>query len=234
MSNDDEWKIRQRDVILKTVGSTSFYDAIFLFVFPPIAILALIGNIISYRILTARYFQRKPLYTYLRVCCLNSSIINLVFAITFVCDSRRYLAMSNSQAATYFRCYFKIPILNTCYFYGSVLDIVVGLDRLVEFTRFKATFRRLNAHVACSTLAVVCVLLNVPYLFVFEPRQREYVLVEPNTARNQTETLFFYGESKLALSREGRIFKYIQIVLRELVTLLVMIAINIATLILLK
>ena len=222
------------DDYLTKVGSTSIHDAIFLFILPPISILSLIGNILSYRIFSDRYFQKKPLYTYLRVCCLNSSLICLVYAITFICDSRRYVYVSNTQFATYFRCFVKIPITNTCYFYGCMLDIVVAFDRMVEFTRFKRRFRQLNSYMICAVICAICLVINAPYLLVFEPKQ-EVVIVRNNGSSSPINQVFYYyGESEFALSHQGRIFKNIQYFIRDILTLFVLVIINVATLILLR
>lgn len=233
MNNTSDTEIQNRDAYLRSIGSSPLYDAIFLIAFPPFGCLALVGNLISYRILTARYFQQKPLYAYLRATCLNSSIINFVFAITFLCESRRYLVFANTEWAIFFRCYFKIPVINTCYFYGSILDIVLSLDRLVEFTRFKQRFRQINAHRLCIILLVVCIVLNLPYIFVFEPKMRRVHFVDANGDRS-SENSYYYGESAFASSSKGAILKNIHYIIRDFLTLVVMVLFNIVTLVLLK
>ena len=205
---------------LKSYGSTHLYDAIFLFAFPPIGLISLAANIFSYVIFSARYFRNKPLYTYLKVICLNSSIINLVFAISFICASRRYLDLANTEFATYFRCYIKIPFINTCYFYGSLIDIVLAIDRLIEFTRFKGRFRQFNPTVICAFLFLLCVIINAPYILIFEPKKKPIA----------NQFFYYYGESRFALSPQGIIFKNIQYFIRDILTLILLVFINLITL----
>lgn len=217
---------------LKSVGSTLLYDSIFLFIFPPISLIALVANIVSFYIFSARYFRKKPLYTYLRASCLNSSLMNLVLAISFLCDSRRFIQIANTELATYFRCYFKIPIVNTAHFYGSVIEIVLAIDRLVEFTRLKARFRQANALKISISLFVACLVINAPYILVFEPKKRQVLLDNGNSST--TRYFYFYGESEFALSYEGRILKNIQYFIRDILTLVLLFFINLVSLVLFK
>lgn len=262
----------QLEIDLRSVGSTPLYDSIFLFLFPPISLFSLVANLVSFSIFSARYFRRKPLYTYLRVVCLNSSLMNAVMAVSFLCDSRRYIHVANTELATYFRCYFKIPIVNTVHFYGSVIEIVLAIDRLVEFTSLKESFRRVSASRVCTCLFVACLLINAPYLLVFEPKKRPitmptqliddddgntatttttttslsadiatitspfaYLTIAQNSSSNEHEKFFyFYGESAFALSHEGRIFKNIQYFIRDILTFILLLFINIISLVLFK
>lgn len=217
-----------QEMKLRSVGSSPLYDALYLFAFPPISTISLLTNLLVIAILSARFFKRKAIYNYLRVSCLNSSVVSLIYVITFICDSRRYLAVSNSEFATYFRCYFKIPVINTCYFYGSVLDIVLAIDRLVEFTPIKTDFRRMNSMLVSGGLFAVCLIINVPHFFVFEPRKSLEVLVSNVSGQlvNSTETFHFYAETQFATSDEGRMLLYVQKFVRDILTLIVLILIN--------
>lgn len=237
MENNNNQEIDKID----SLSSSSIYDAAYLFLFPPISIFSLIANLLVFYILSERYFQKKPIYEYLKVSCLNCSIVNLIYAISFICDSRRYLDISNTEFATQFRCYFKIPVTNTCYFYGSVLDIVLAIDRLVEFrTWAKVRFRQLNPTCVCVSLLAVCIVVNAPYLFVFEPKKQiDYIFESMNSSLNSTEVnqkeVFYYdyGLSRFALTKEGRILMNVLYFVRDILTLVVLVSINLASLILL-
>lgn len=231
--NESKSIMDQYDKYLRAVGSTPFYDSIFLFVFPPLGLASLASNILSYKVMTARYFQNKAFYTYLRVSCLNSCIINFIYSITFICDSRRYLSISNSEFATYFRCYFKIPVLNMCYFYGCVLDIVVSIDRLVELTRLKHRFRKLNPNLVCILSALFCLIIDWPYAFVFEPKSKE-IFISYENGSNRTEMFYYYGQSTFTHTLKGTILKKFLLSIRDVLTLVVLLLINLATLILLR
>lgn len=226
------------DEILKRLGSTPLYDTLFLFVFPPLALTSLTLNLISYRLFSTPYFTKKPLYTFLRASCLNSALINLIFAFAFLCDSRRYVTLANTQIASYFRVYIKISIANLCYFFGSALDIVLALERLLELTtKFRHIFRQLKPLKLCAYLLVTCFLLNMPYLFVFEPKQLNEVIVTP-TRNNNTLfgvlLVYHYGETEFALSRVGKVIKNFQYFVRDILTLVLLFGINLTALVLFR
>lgn len=226
-------EINQYDKHLRQVGSTPLYDSIFLFVFPPLSLASLASNILAYKVMRARYFQKKDLYTYLRVSCLNSSIINLIYAITFICDSRRFVSIANTQFATYFRCYFKIPLLNLCYFYGCVLDIAVAFDRMIELTMLKHKFRRINSNLICALLGLFCLTVDWSYVLEFEPKSKEIVITYQNQS-NRTEIFYYYGKSAFALSFKGQILNKTLLFVRDILTLVILIGLNVATLIRLR
>lgn len=143
-----------REKILTNIGSIWIYDTLYMFVFPPFGFLAFIGNIISYWIFSGVHFSNKPLYTYLRAICLNSSVINLVSAFNFLWNSRRYLVLSNTEFVSYLRCYFKFPILFVAYFNGCVLDIVLAFERLFELTNNRYIFRRFQPNHVCFVIFI--------------------------------------------------------------------------------
>lgn len=223
---------------LIATGSSYVYDAAYLFVFPPISIISLISNLFVYRILSERNFQKKPIYEYLKVSCLNCSIVNFIYATSFICDARRYLDISNTEFATQFRCYFKIPVNNTCYFYGSLLDIVLAIDRLVEFRETaKVRFRQLNPTSVCASLLAVCVVINSPYFFVFESK-KQIIFGSTNSSSgvlettNLTEMFYYYGYTRFALSGKGKIILGFQYFVRDIITPVVLVFINFTSLIL--
>lgn len=221
--------------LLNKAGSTPLYDAMFLFIFPPLGIFSFVGNLLSFRIFSAKYFQKKPLYTYLRVCCVNSALINIIFAFAFICDSRRYLTISNTEFSTYFRCYFKIPFLNLFYFFGSVVDIVLAIERLVELTKLKDRFRRLNPIGVSLGLFFACLIVNAPFILIFEPKKSRLFSNISNDSSNVNGSFFyFYGESHFALSPIGKILKNIQYFIRDILTLLVLILINLICIVLFR
>lgn len=182
---------RVREEALTQIGSTWFYDTVNLLVFPPVGFFSIVGNLICYWILSGPIFSHKPLYTYLKMICLNSAMANLVSTTNFIWNTRRYLVMSNTEWASILRCYFKMPVAFGTYFYGSVLDIVLALERLCELTNQRHIFRRFSPNRVCFVLFVVCFILNFPFLFVFVPT-KQILYVNPLT--NTSVYLYHYGK----------------------------------------
>lgn len=217
-----------REEALNKIGSTWFYDTIFLFIFPPVGLAAFLGNLISYWILSGPYFTQKPLYTYLKLICLNSSAANLISMLNIIWNTRRYSSISNTEWASQLRCYLKIPVGFGTYFYGSVLDIVLALERLCELTNRREIFRQYRPQRVCFFLFLVCFFLNAPFLFVFVPTK---TTIYADTATNTTEFLYHYGESEFALSNPGRVIKGAVYIIRDIITLTILITVNLISLI---
>lgn len=220
-----------RDEAFEKTGSSWFFDAIFLFVFPPLAILSLLANLISYRIFSSSYFVKKPLYTYLKATCLNSSAINLIYMFSFLCESRRFLAFTNAEWSIFFKCYVKLQLVLLAYFYGCMLDIVLALERLSELTNFKHAFNRVSSVRVCVWLFLACLLISLPFLFIFEPKAP---LVFRNTRTNSTELVYFYAETAFATQPSGKLLKMGQALVRDVLTLVLLIGLNVSTLILFR
>lgn len=222
--------IEDRESVLRQIGSTWVYDSIFLFVFPPIGLASLLSNLISYYILSGPYFAHKPLYTYLKAMCLNSAVTNLVSISNILWNTKHYLDISNTQWTSMLRCYFKMPVAFGTYFYGSVIDIVLALERLFELTNQRHVFRRFQPSRVCLVLLIACIVFNIPFFFVFVPTRKELF----NPVKNTTEYIYFYGESEFALSRTGKVIKTVHYLFRDAFTLAILILINMISLILFR
>jgi hypothetical protein len=213
---------------LREIGSTWFYDSFYLFGFTTLGLVSLVTNLISYFIFNGPFFARKPLYAYLKVSCLNSALVSLFSITNLLWSSRRYHAFANTELATILRCYIKHPVILVGYFYGSMLDIVFALERLAEITNLRAEFRRFRPVRVCLLLFTLCFLLNLPYIFLFTPQKR--FLSEHHT--NVTEYFFGYGESNFALNTTiGVVLKRTQYFVRDVLTLVVLISVNVISLV---
>jgi hypothetical protein len=219
------------DTALRTVGSTWFYDSIFLFAFPPLALVSLVGNLISYKIFSSPYFLKKPLYTYLKVNCLNSAAIDLIYACSFLVDSRRIVSFANTEFASFLKCYVKLQLVLFAYSYGCALDIVLALERLSELTNMKHQFNRFRPTFVCAWLFLACLVLNAPFVFVFEPKQRTLY----NNSTNSSSVFYFYGETRFAaFTTSGSILKNVHYFVRDICTLVLLLAINLVSLVLFR
>ena len=143
-----------REKLLNENGSIWIYDTLYLFVIPPVSFLSLMGNMLAYSILSRPYFNHKPLYTYLRAICLNSSVYDLITIMNVIWMPRRHLDLANSELAAYLQCYLKFPIIFSTYLYGCLLDIILAIDRLFELTNRKHKFKCFQPYRICIILLI--------------------------------------------------------------------------------
>lgn len=168
IKNQSNLKIMELDKWLEMIGSSWFLDGLYLFLFTPVSMLGVILNIFSFLVLTNKKFNFY-LYKYLRIYCLNSTIVNLTGAFIFCSRSRRFLGFNNSYLSMLYECFIYIAICNTSYFYGGVLEIPIILERLCYLNKKLRWFLRFNPNKVCLVCLLGCLIINTPY-FLFIDR----------------------------------------------------------------
>lgn len=213
------------DKALTRVGSDWTLDGIYLFVFPILGLISFMLNTISYGVFTSPQFSQKPLYVYLRMSCLNSALINMISAINFLWTSRRYLPVANTRLAIIMRCYFRYPVVLSAYSFGSLLDIVLALERLCELFSARHCFHRLRPYLLCLFLLFIAVGINITIIFMAEPK-KQVITIDAKT--NYTVDFFYLGKTSFSTTRFGVMTRYFRFVIRDIFTLAALFAINLA------
>ena len=146
---------------LPQFASTWALDSIFLFAITPLALSGVVLNIATLVILCHKKFQQNKIHHYFRCIALNSAVMNLAESTIFVCSTNRYFEFSNTFESNAFGLHVYLPISNSCYIFGSCLDILVSLERCSIFaTNLKRLFSY-KVKYMCLVLFSVCVLMRV-------------------------------------------------------------------------
>jgi hypothetical protein len=216
------------DGLLTGFGSTWVLDT---WSFLPFTITSAIGFILN--ILAFLVFQDSefniPLYAYLRVYCLNNACLNFLTLFNFTFSSIRLFSFANSYWAQVYFNYIYSPISNMNYFYSSVLDITILLDRLVHFeNRIKGLFK-LKPYWICVIAFFICFIVDSPYYFLYAPASLTVYL-------NATTTFtFWYGwPTSFGASHLATVLAYLVAGLRDVLVVILQIALNLASMIYLK
>lgn len=213
------------DKALTRVGSDWILDGIYLFAFPILGLISFLLNIISYAVFTSPQFSQKPLYIYIRMSCLNSALINFISAINFLWTSRRYLAIANTHLAIIMRCFFRYPVVLSAYSFGSFLDIILALERLCELTNSKNLFHRFRPYLVCLLLLLLAISINITIIFMAEPKKQ---VLKIDAAANLTLDFFYLGKTSFSITKFGVLTRYIRFFVRDILTLFLLFAINLA------
>jgi hypothetical protein len=149
------------DVWLVAFGSTWILDILNLY---PYSILSILGIILSSFALAI--FQDEefniPLYKYLRIYTTNS-IVNCVLSLGNIFWSvRRIIPWSNSYFTQVYALYVFLPFATMCYFFSSVLDILILLDRIGHFNKKLKGFMTMPVYKMCAIEFVFCFVFNFP------------------------------------------------------------------------
>lgn len=224
-------QLLKKNMSFNLFESSKFLENVYIFVFPPIGALAFIGNLISYIIFSTPRFAKKPLYIYLRVSCLNNMIVNFIISFNFIWISNLFSSgLSNTRWQVSAQCYVKYPIIMSAYSFGGFLDIVLALERLCELTNSRHKFHQFNPIRVCIVVLILSLILNMPIILMCEPKSGFLF----NSQTNKSEEIFFMGASEFTWSRVGFISLFVRFLIRDILSLVLLIALNISAFIMFR
>lgn len=217
------------EYLLRTYGSTWTLDILNLTVFTAVSVIGLILNLFGLVVFLDKSEFNIPLYQYIRVSLVANSILCLASVFNFLATSYRLIAWSNSYWTQAYYNYVYSCIINLSYFYVSVLDIVILLDRIANFDKRFKTWFKLSPYTICIVIFVICALIDSPYYFVFMPGSFTAYL-----DRNTTFTIWFANTTPFAQSPVGRIVNFTLCAVRDGLVMIIHIVLNIISIHMLK
>ncbi len=151
-------------------------------------------NTISFIMLRDKEFN-GPMYDYLKVYTLNSAQVCFFMAFFFLVSTARVNAWSNFYITRAYNLLVYVLFVNTGYFYGTFLDIVITLDRISKLTA-KFLLRVGLQGITCC----FCSLLGgqFPVLFLFTPASRTFDVITEDGSVIYGFTIWFTGLTDFA------------------------------------
>ena len=214
---------------LPQFASTWALDSIYLFVITPIALIGVFLNIYTFIFLSKKEFKKNKIYSYFKCIALNSALMNLVESGLFSCSTYRYFNFSNSYESNFYGTHVYLPVSNTCYIFGSCLDILVSLERCSIFVnKLKRLFTYPVKYVCLISLAL-CILVTFPFFFVEEPAYFDAPIYPKTYYR-----IWYWGITSFGYSLAGTILAAIGYFVRDVCFLAAEISINIYSIYLFK
>jgi hypothetical protein len=198
---------------LQVFGSTMFIDTLYFAFVPLVSLLGFIFNLIGLKVLFNNQFKSTKLYSYLKVYMVNSALVCLA-SVGIIFNSRRYFNLQNSYFSNFYIVYIYIVIVNTGYFYGGLLDILIILDRIFIIKNKSTLLSKQSSWLICFVLFVVCLSINFPYFFVFYPSSLSVRLSDV-----ESYTFYFFDVTTFAKSKIGTIITFTQYFFRDFFTL---------------
>lgn len=191
--------------------------------------LGILLNILSFFILKNDRFKSTPIFGYLKIYSLNSSIISLLILINVLTSTYNYFDISYKYEANFFNCYVLNALLTTAHIYSAVLDIYISLDRLFNFFTSLNKFKKLSYKTVCFILFIVCLVINCPIFLMFEP-----TMLPVNLDGKTITIIYIFGTSKFGKSEIGEILSFLIYFIRDVVTLVLEVVLNLVSVALLK
>lgn len=217
------------DSVLTKYGSTIFLDTFNLYPYTIISTLGFLLSTLSLVVfMNRKEFDGIRLYVYLRVYSINNMILCFVNIFNFTFCSYRILSWSNSFPSQVFFNYLFTPISSVCYFYGSVLDILILMDRISFFCQWlKASrFNQLSPTSICVWTLIVCIIIDAPSFVYYE--------IEYQTFRLDATRNFTIWFSKPSTNKILTILEYMVMAIRDILVLLIEVWLHITSIVLFK
>jgi hypothetical protein len=216
------------DYLFNSVGDTIVDDALYLFVVTTLSVAGFILNIVSLLTFNHKDIPDTPLYKYLRVYAFNGVLVNLIYITEFIPAAYRFMPIADTYEAQFYYNCILFPIVSTGYFYATILDILITLDRISHFNqRIYDMMILLSPYKTCAVSFIAVFIFNFPFYLVYTPAP----LFNPKT---NEQVGWYNGLTPFAQSQFGIIIVFIIYGLRDLFLLIVEIILNFVSVYFLK
>lgn len=230
MNQSDESYSYNLDELLTTYGSTPFLDNLNLYPFTIFSALGLLLNLFTCFVYRQHEFRAVSIYQFFFIYAVTNVVLCLFSCFNFLATSYRIISWSNSYWTQFYYNYIYSPGINICYFYSSVLDIFVLIDRIAYFkVSVRTWFRKCSPFKMCLIGLIGCLIIDSPYCYVFMPGS---VVVRLNSTTNFT--IWFASTTPFATSTVGKVLSYLVYSIRDVQVMLIKVALNIISAYILK
>ena len=147
-----------------------------MYLIPPISLLSVISNAIIFIVIN-KTIKETPItkrklidkyYKYLKLITIQSLMLAFILLFCFCAFSPRLFKFSFTIIARIYRCRVFVYIGTSLYFFGSILDIIIALERLSIISRKKITFDFISPYKLSLVMFISCFIINLPLWFTFK------------------------------------------------------------------
>ena len=206
-------------------GYSLTLDSFILFLATPVSLAGIILNSISFYVLSNKKFEFKIIFSYLRVYSLNSMLMCLVLS-TYISSTYNFFDLTNSFLSRAYTSKFYIPIVTILAFFSGFLDILISIERLLDFYPH---IKKPTSLKSCFILMFVVIIITLPYFFIYYPAH-----IDVNLSQNETFRMYFIGLSDFGQSSIGQVVNYALFFIKDVLTFIVEIVLNVSIIVLLK
>ena len=212
------------------VGNSWLFDQLYVYTLLPFYLIALGFALLSYLILAKKEFDNNSFFKYMRAYVLNSIFLFAILATTFIPLTKFVFKFTNSYESIFYGCYFYIPLLSVFYLNSSFIEICIVVERLLYF--LPAKYQRIKIigfNKFSILLFLVCFLISLPNFFLAYPGYMDVKLDKDTTFR-----IYFWGNTEFSQSFIGFIINGLMYFVRDILTLIVKIILNIKLIIMVR
>jgi hypothetical protein len=209
-------------ILTHFAGSTWATDNFNFWPFVTIGPIATLLSILAFIVLQDPEFD-IDLYKYMRVYTVNNALLTLLITFQWLNCCIRIIPWTNSYMGQAVCIYFVVNTANALYFYGSLIDILMILDRIAIFNKFVKSLIKLSPYIICCITFVVMVVVEGPGFLVLVISSESFKL------NATTSYIVWYNKnSEFANSRAGTVLTYLVFIIRDVLLGIVQIILNFA------
>ena len=210
------------DYWLSLYGFPFIVDIIVAYFITPIWLLTLILSIFSLFILLKPPFLASYFFSYMRLYAVNCLVLSLIALTTILVFTRRYLSISNTQIAAFYGIYVFFTAQNSLFLFSSTIEICIVVEKVLFM--LPRSFRRMkisNLNRFFFILFILCVLVNLPGIFIFETAYVD-VQLDPDTKFR----IWYYIPTSFSYTLTGQILNYFGYLFRDIIPMILKLIFN--------
>lgn len=211
-------------------GVTFELDVLYMYILTIFSLLSIFLNSLVFKVILKIKFNLSIIYSYFRLYIFNSLIISILLMTTFIGNTYRTFKFTNTYLALAFAIYGNTPLLSTFYFYSTLLEIIIILERTERFIAPKYRYlRKFNFNNICMATFLFSFVLNFPTFFNYHPGFSDVQLNDSLTFR-----IYYWALSDYSNSLFGSILSFTIYFIRDFMFLVLKIALNVYSVYLIK
>ena len=216
--------------LFSLIGKLSVIQLMHIYFLVPLSLIAVGFNIIIFMTLTNKEFEAKKFFAYFRLNVINSIILSLIIATSFIGLTKNVFEFTNSYAANFYFCFIYTPLLSTFYLNNSLLEIFIVVERCLYFMPSRCNkLKLINYKILGVVTFLLSFLVSLPLLFLTYPKYKDFEI-----EINSTFRLYFWEMSNLSMSSVGKMITYLMYFLRDILPLILKLCLNLISVIFIR
>ena len=212
------------DYWLSLYGYTYLSDFIFACIITPVWLLSLLLSIFSLFILLKAPFFASNFFSYMRLYVANCLILSVVGLTTILASTHRYFSITNTYEAVFYCNYIFVLAQSTLFLFSNCIEICLAVERsLYLLPRGFSKIKLISFKKFFFILFIICILVNLPLIFSFEPAFADIQLDQ----NNKNKIIIWHNvPTAFSFSLAGQIFFYLGYLFRDILPMILKIITN--------
>ena len=197
-------------------------DIIEAYAVTPVWLLSLILSIFSLFILLKSPFFGSTFFNYARLYVVNCLILSLLGLTTIMSATHRFFSITNTYEAVQFSNCVSWFAANSLVLFSSCLEMCLVVEKILYLLpKGYSRIKILSLKKFFFILFSICIVINLPSLFLFEP-----AFADVQLDKNPLYRIWFIGVTSFSYTLTGQILYYLEYLFRDVLPMILKIILN--------